>query len=211
MKKFEESNFFDNKIWDNKKRSKILDDKNNSFIQFDIENIFKFLRTTSEYKELDQKKIHVKLIFKILTIFYKLKELFNNTVNSIESLRFGKNSRKAFNLMKKIFKYDQFERPGGSIVTAVKVKDQIIYDKRKVARLIIEHFNENHKPKTKETNVRDIMFPHLPRLSVETIKGLSYNFAKDKAIAWDGISDRIFKLHPGCYKRNTECQECKKK
>jgi len=56
-----------------------------------------------------------------------------------EKLRFSQQSKDAFKLLKDVYKYNQFERRDGSIVSKVLEENAIVSDEKQVNRLLIEH------------------------------------------------------------------------
>jgi hypothetical protein len=143
-----------------------------------------------------------------------LKENFKCLITSIGNLRFSSQAKTAFWLLKTIYKYDSFEKAGGSIIRKVVKRNKTLGFKE-TSKEIIEHYKSSHREKKQElaTKKNPTPFPELPNLERNEIKRIARNFSRDKAIAFDGFEDHLFRIHPKCSEANEqdECKECKQK
>jgi len=68
-----------------------------------------------------------------------LNKYWEELIEGNEKLRYSIHSKEAFVFLKKVFKYNQYERRDGSVADKVMVGDEIISDSKEVNKLIVEH------------------------------------------------------------------------
>ena len=143
----------------------------------------------------------------------KIRELMKNNflelAHLIEKNRFSNKSKLAFTMMKKIFKYNGFQKAGGSIVNRLKEKGKTITNYEEINKRIILHYKNNHK--ADQTPKFRKYFPQLQTPSKKLIKEICYRMSINKAFVFDGMHDGLFRIHPKCQKVMVECEECTKK
>ena len=102
-------------------------------------------------------------------------------------------SSDAFDFLRRVYRYDQYERRDGSIVDKVIVGDEIISDEKTVSRLLIEHLETIRKDPRWEfyEDTPPVPFPVLEPLSSDEVKEIFRRISIHKALAGDLISDVI--------------------
>ena len=117
------------------------------------------------------------------------KELSENN----EKSRFSQESKEAFAMLKRIYKYHEFDKKDGSIVSRILMEDGSIEDrKEEVAKILIEELKKAQVLESEPLYTKPLPFPKLPDFTwedtYEIIQGLSHG----KAIAFDGVADILF-------------------
>ena len=111
-----------------------------------------------------------------------------------EKLRFSIQSKEAFSFLRKVFKYNQFEKRDGSIVDRVLHDDNLITDTAYVNRLIMEKLRGLQVSDKFPSYNGYIDFPKLEPLVEGELESLLSRFFPGKAFTDDCISDDIFRI-----------------
>ena len=129
---------------------------------------------------------------------------YKELINKMIWKRFSKDSKEAWNFIKKFCKYNLFEKRDGGIANVVKDEfNQIIVDKDKVDRLILDNFEKIHGKSNISTN-----FPSVNKPSEEEAKAMSLRFNPNKAITLDLVPHSLLKTHKKCAE-GLPCENCK--
>ena len=116
---------------------------------------------------------------------------YKELINKMIWKRFSKDSKEAWNFIKKFCKYNLFEKRDGGIANVVKDKcNQIIVDKDKVDRLILDNFEIIHGKSNISTNL-----PSVNKPSKEEAKAMSLKINPNKAITLDIVPHSLLKTH----------------
>jgi len=67
-----------------------------------------------------------------------INEYWKEKIKNNEQDRFSEKSREAFNFLKKIFKYHEYDQRDGSIINKVGIDDKVIYEVDEVNQLLIQ-------------------------------------------------------------------------
>ncbi len=111
----------------------------------------------------------------------------------IENQRYSPKSSETFSLMKKIYKYHQYDRKDGSVVNKLLLPDdKVIEGQNNVSKLLIEEMKKIQITKDEPSYNSYIPFPELPLLNDIECKEIMENISTNKALALDGVSDIIF-------------------
>ena len=111
-------------------------------------------------------------------------------MEDIADWRFSPHSKFAFGALQLATKYQDFQRRDGSLVNCAQVEDQVIRG-RELERAIMDHFHTTHNSTTDIPQQR--VFPTLS-VSPRRIRTMAANVSQGKAIAFDGLSDGLFKF-----------------
>ncbi len=110
-----------------------------------------------------------------------------------EKQRFSQAEKQAFDFLQRVYKYGQYEKRDGSIVSKVKDGNIIITDEKRVNELLLQHL----KSIQYNSDVMDcegdsgIEFPKLKPLTKEEMRAILMNISTNKALAGDLVSDVI--------------------
>ena len=143
---------------------------------------------------------------KIPKIKQLMKENFDQLITLIGKKRFSNQAKVAFMLMKRIFRYNGFQKAGGSIVQTLSENGNIITDLQTINQKMVRHYQTHHD--TKKRPPVTSQFPNLDIISTSVIKSICAKFSKDKAFTYDGLHDSLFNLHKKCLTEVNECEEC---
>ena len=121
--------------------------------------------------------------------------------------RWSNESKEAFDFMRKVTKYNQFEKRDGSIVSKIQLPNgSIINDSDKVNKQIIEQLKKVQTLDSEAKYSEEIPFPKLPRITspnkdsknrsseFSEIERLMKKMSINKATSYDGLSDKIFRM-----------------
>ena len=117
-----------------------------------------------------------------------INEYWNELLLENEKLRFSQESSRAFQQISRIFKYKPAGKDGG-IVNCIIEDSVIISDPPTVNKKLINVLKTMQIDEISQTN---FLFPNLPSLSKGESNLLVQKMAKNKAFAFDLISDIIF-------------------
>jgi len=123
-----------------------------------------------------------------------IRKYFEQFNKELEDQRFSNLSRKFFDYLKKVFKYDLLDKRDGSIISSLKSEnpDEIITNPHEVNRRIMLTINELQVDLSKP-RPKNLQFPVLQKLDVKEAKIILSKISTGKALTWDGLSDSIFK------------------
>ena len=117
------------------------------------------------------------------------KDLWEET----ELTRYSTESAKAYKTLKKILKYHLFEKRDGGIINCIRKEDDTIEtETEKVNELLLTSMKEIQIDEKWEY-LQEKEFPKLNRLNEKQMEHIIGSLATGKAIAFDGISDELFK------------------
>ncbi len=113
----------------------------------------------------------------------------------LEDQRFSNLSQEFFRYIKKVFKYDHFDKRDGSIISCLKTSDSeaIETDKKLVHEELMKTMKELQCNQAR-LQAQDIEFPTLSVKSEKEMEDILSRLWNGKAIAWDAVTDSIF--HP---------------
>jgi len=164
---------------------------------FDIRLANNMLRNQS-YLYLNSRRIERKL-FTALTnsdgemANYITTRFWKELLEENERCRFSMFSREAFSLLKRVYKYNSFEKRGGSIVTKIIEEGEIICNKEDVDRLLMEYLRtvqrDCSKPLYEDSSPTP--FPLLERPTLEEMSEILKVITTNKALTDDFVSDMI--------------------
>jgi len=153
------------------------------------------------YKQIDQRRFERKL-FKVLvtsdgnlandlTIKYWKEVLKEN-----ERLRFSQMSRQAFELLGKVYKYNEYEKRDGSLVTKVREGDVIIADEKSVNKELMKHLMSIQRDPDRGLYEDQplIPFPMLGSSTVDEMREMLGIITTHKALTGDLISDVLLSV-----------------
>ncbi len=122
-----------------------------------------------------------------------IKNYWSEMCDLIENQRYSPKSSEAFSLMKKIYKYHQYDRKDGSVVNKLLLPDdKVIEGQNKVSKLLIEEMKKIQITNDEPSYNSYIPFPELPLLTDIECKEIMENISTNKALALDRVSDIIF-------------------
>ena len=125
--------------------------------------------------------------------FEIIRSYFRQFNADLEEQRFSNLSKKFFDYLRKVFKYDQISKRDGSIVSSLKDEhDQIITNEAEVHKQIMLTIKELQVDLTKPRPL-NLEFPQLNTKSLSEMNEILASLSNSKAIAYDGITDSIFK------------------
>ncbi len=148
----------------------------------------KKVRRDTRYKEQLSKLItdadySVELIKRELSIRWK------NLWKETERMRFGLNPKEAFKRIRTITKYGNYEKRDGSIITKVKVGNQIVQDPKTVNSILKDSLQDLCGNPNASTLTKSLEFPHLPELSIQELREIVKRLSRNKALADDYCED----------------------
>ena len=121
-----------------------------------------------------------------------LTKYWEELIEGNEKLRYSIQSKEVFQFLKKVFKYNQFERRDGSIADKVVQDGQVITEEADVNRLIMENLKSIQVNKAYPSYEGYIPFPKLGCMSKQDVEDVLRRFYHGKAFTDDCISDDIF-------------------
>ncbi len=122
-----------------------------------------------------------------------IQNYYNDFHRGIEDTRFSNMSKKFFQYLKKVFKYDLIDKRDGSIISSIKdeIDERIISNPKEVNTQLIKTIKELQVDLLKP-QPRNLEFPNLKPYSIDEMKVILTKLNNGKAITWDGITDSIF-------------------
>ena len=118
---------------------------------------------------------------------------WNEMNTNIEKYRYSKESKDAFNLMKRIYKYHQLDRKDGSIVNRILMPSgELVDNQTEVAKILIDGLKELQSTSTEPQYSEPLSFPELPPVTDVECRSIIENISTNKALAFDGVSDVMF-------------------
>jgi len=118
--------------------------------------------------------------------------------------RWSSKSKQAFDTLRKLTKYNQYERRDGSIVNRIQLADnEIIYDTEKVEEIIIQQLERIQTCVHEPQYTHELPFPKLPDMKGTFNKDIEDTtetndimrmMSVNKAMAYDCLSDKIFRI-----------------
>jgi hypothetical protein len=139
-------------------------------------------------------------------IDFLIAEYWRKLWEKTQDQRWSEESKEAFNTMRRLTKYNQFEKRDGSIVSKIQISDQeVITDIEKVEEIIITQLKKIQTLESEPKYDHELQFPKLPRLegTYDTNEDVEDNsetnqimmrMSVNKAIAYDGMSDKVFRI-----------------
>ena len=125
-------------------------------------------------------------------------QYWREMVQENEKLRFSQHSKEAFRMMRDIYKYNQFDKRDGSIVSKVLEGEVVVNDEKQVNALLIEHLKSvqwDPSQRIYEENPPE-PFPVLEAPSIEEMNEILGIITTNKAFTADLVSDSILaELH----------------
>ena len=112
---------------------------------------------------------------------------------NFEKQRFSPEQKIAFQTLRKLTKYDHFERAGGGIANCILNEDgDIISDTNLVNQQLKSHFSEIHSAPISQKLTKPNYWTGLKPISITETLDLMELMPKNKAISFDLISERLF-------------------
>lgn len=136
-----------------------------------------------------------------------MKQDMHRALESIVEDRFGPNSGRAFDKLKRITKYNQTEKRDGGFMQRAIAPDGRIVSGDTLEGIVMEHYRGVHN--TVPDNPPE-KFPNI-RVSQEMLVSMMKNVKRNKGLAFDGIHDEMFRVGKDCRKATEYCQVCRKK
>jgi hypothetical protein len=123
----------------------------------------------------------------------EIKQYWKSQYAVNELVRFSEEQKEAFSFIRKVFKYHVYEKRDGSIVNAVLDLDgTIISDPDKVNQILIRRMKEVQFSQLQPVYTGDGPFYTLDPLSEEEFCKIIRRLAREKALAYDLISDDVY-------------------
>ena len=99
-----------------------------------------------------------------------------------------------FRTLKKLYKYDHFDKRDGSIISSLKEgeNEELVTDPDEVNKRLMLTIKDLQFDATKP-QPRNLDFPMLKPKSVDEMKEILCKISSGKAIAWDALTDSIFR------------------
>ena len=96
------------------------------------------------YTTLNRRQVERKLYLALLREQQQdtrtiLNQYWESLIEENENLRYSIKSREAFQFLSRVYKYNQFEKRDGAIVTCVKVNNDVERDEHKVNKLVMDN------------------------------------------------------------------------
>ena len=122
-----------------------------------------------------------------------IQEHWREKIEDCERNRYSQYLKEAFDFLKKVYKYHEYKRRDGSIITKVYGQDgSIITDPDEVNTAIMNHIRSMQIKDTEPKFTEPLAFPPLPDLTTEEMLSLIERLSTNKALAFDGVSDILF-------------------
>ena len=122
-----------------------------------------------------------------------IQNFWREKVQENEQKRYSPEIEEAFNFLKKVYKYHEYDKKDGSIVNKIKLDDgTIITDQEEVNHIIIEELKKQQVVENEPQYDNPIDFPKLPPLNESEMMEIVGRLSTNKAIAYDGITDILF-------------------
>jgi hypothetical protein len=152
-------------------------------------------------KKIKRKPYKKELLEKIMQLYDEdsdlkqiIQEYWTEKAQENEESRFCEKSKEAFNFLKKTFRYHEYNRRDGSIISKVVNEDgTITHDEEEVSKKILEALKAIQFQPEEKIYRQTVPFPNLPALSNSEIEEILNSLSTNKAIAYDGMTDSIFK------------------
>ena len=157
------------------------------------------LRRNTRYKD-ELLEIFMNNDFQEKLIKVQLTQRWEETWTEIERARFSPEQGSAFDQIRRITKYDKFEKRDGSIITKVNVNGEVISNPREVNIYLREALSKLTGEKETPSYVKREHFPNLKPLEISELQNLATKLKKNKAIAADYVHDSAL------FERIANCQ-----
>ncbi len=109
---------------------------------------------------------------------------FKLFAKQLSKLRFTMFQKEAFNILRRVTKYDQFLKRDGSIISSLRSGSQIITNKEEVEQALILYLkNIDESLNTSQTLPNKIVLPSLPPINSSVITDLINEIPQHKALA----------------------------
>jgi hypothetical protein len=149
------------------------------------------------YKVLNKRQVERKLFLSVaqekeVETKIILDKYWKELIEGNEKLRYSMRSKEAFQFLKRVYKYNQFEPRDGSIVNKVIVNGNIVAEEDEVNRLIMDNLKNIQMNAKFPTYAEPFPFPKLDELTIEEMETILKRMYPGKAIATDFVTDDIF-------------------
>lgn len=122
-----------------------------------------------------------------------IQEYWMNQAEQNEDERYSQQSKKAFEFLRRVYKYNQYEKRDGSIVNKIMLEDnRVVTNPEEVAQSIIESLKEIQTKRDEPEYTNEVPFPKLSPLDSEELEAILRKLGTNKAISYDGVSDVLF-------------------
>ena len=130
-----------------------------------------------------------------------ISEYWREKAHEVEEDRFGGRLKEAFKFMKSVFKYHEYDRRDGSIISRI-VGDggEVICDPGEVNKRVIHNLKTLQTKEDEVLYSQPIPFPVLKELTIQEMEQILEVLSTHKAVAYDGLSDVMFE---GKWKKQT--------
>jgi len=126
-------------------------------------------------------------LHEIVKDYWKKKSLEN------EEKRFSQQSAEAFVFLKKVYKYQEYQKKDGSIINKVlDLEGKVITEEDHVNKLVIEALKSIQLKEDEPQYTKPEPFPKLPPVTEDEMESMLDHLSTNKAIAYDGMTDTIF-------------------
>ena len=162
-----------------------------------------------QWKNLLEKQATEESVEKIEKTNYEgFKKLIQDMGMNIGS---GKDSKEGWKTLKALSKYHLLTKKEGQFQHKVLDKENNIVTGEKMNKEIIDYLKEVHTAKDPKDKLDIQKWDFDIEISTKKAKEISKEISKDKALSWDCIRDKTFKLCKECYDKedDEECRECR--
>ena len=137
-------------------------------------------------------------------------EKFRGLLVQVADGRFTQQSSAAFALMKKLTRYNTFEKRDGGIMNAAYVEGKLV-DGEELNIRILEHFKAVHT-RMPGFDADTIRFPEV-QVDGKTLAAMCNNVSQGKGITFDSVSEEWFRIggDNDCRRLGTFCSDCLRK
>lgn len=124
-----------------------------------------------------------------------IRNYYSQFNKDLEDKRFSNLSKDFFRCLKKIYKYDHFDKRDGSVISSIKTinkdNEELITNHKEVNKQLILTIKELQFDASKPLP-KNLDFPEMKSRDIDEMKDILKRLSSGKAIAWDALTDSIF-------------------
>ena len=122
-----------------------------------------------------------------------ISEYWREKANENETNRFSGRIKEAFKFLKTVFKYHEYDRRDGSIISRILGNEgEVICDPGEVNRRVLQNLKTLQTKDDELVYMQPEPFPTLNELTTQEMEKILNTLSTNKAVAYDGLSDIMF-------------------
>jgi len=124
----------------------------------------------------------------------EIRRYWESKIQENETQRFSQQQKEAFSFLKRVYKYNTYEKRDGSVVRSFMLSDgTIISNEKEISKILIRRLKEIQYDSNEPLYTTPLPFPRLPKLEKEELEDIINRLSSGKASSFDLLSDIMFK------------------